>query len=145
MKKFILILLFVLIIPIAIIAKQKIYGNILFVEYVKNYDGDTITFNIDKVHPIIGFNIGIRLGGIDTPEIKGKCTKEKVIAKRVKLVVEKLLKNANNIHLRNVMRGKYFRIVSEVIFDGKDLAKVLIKKGLAIKYFGNKKVKNWCN
>jgi len=50
--------------------------------YVRNYDGDTITFNLPNLHPIIGKNIRVRLNGIDTPEIKGKCDKEKYDAEQ---------------------------------------------------------------
>ena len=42
------------------------------VEYVRNYDGDTITVNIPNTPPIIGIKMPIRISGIDTPEIKGK-------------------------------------------------------------------------
>ena len=31
------------------------------VKYVKNYDADTITFNIPNVHPLIGKSIGVRV------------------------------------------------------------------------------------
>ena len=42
------------------------------VRYVRNYDGDTITFDIDGLHSIVGKNISVRVLGIDTPEIRGK-------------------------------------------------------------------------
>jgi endonuclease YncB( thermonuclease family) len=41
-------------------------------------------------------------------------------------------------------RGKYFRIVAFVYIDGKSLGDELLKHGLAIKYEGKKKVKDWC-
>lgn len=49
------------------------------VKYLKNYDGDTTTFEIPNVHPLIGQNISVRVRGIDTPEIrtKDKCEKDK--------------------------------------------------------------------
>ena len=57
-------------------AKQS-FGDYEGAIYVRNYDGDTITFNLPNLHPIIGKKIRVRLNGIDTPEIKGKCDKEK--------------------------------------------------------------------
>jgi micrococcal nuclease len=45
--------------------------------YLQNYDGDTIRFNLPGYPPIVGKDIRVRVNGIDTPEIKGKCKKEK--------------------------------------------------------------------
>ncbi len=120
------------------------YGNLDNVKYVKNYDGDTITFNISYLHPIIGENISVRVNGIDTPEIKGRCEKEKIDARIVKTFVNSELKNAKTIDLVNINREKYFRILADVIYDGKNLKQELIKNGLAIEYNGGTKLKNWC-
>lgn len=116
------------------------------VKYVRNYDGDTITFNIQNVHPLLGNKISIRVNGIDTPELrtKNKCEKEKAL--KAKMVVQTILKPANRIDLVNIKRGKYFRIVADVIVDGKSISKILIKNKLAVKYDGGKKNKiDWCN
>ena len=40
-----------------------------------------MTVNIPGVHPLLGNEIGIRVRGIDTPEIRGKCEFEKRKAK----------------------------------------------------------------
>lgn len=114
-------------------------------QYIKNYDGDTITFNIPGVHALIGNHIKIRLKDIETAEIesKNKCEKQKAL--EAKKAVAKLLKKAKRIDLLNIDRGKYFRIVADVRFDGQDLSKILIKKKLAYLYDGKKKpVINWC-
>lgn len=120
------------------------YGNLDDVKYVKNYDGDTITFNISYLHPIIGESISVRVNGIDTPEIKGKCEKEKMDARIVKIFVSNELKNAKTINLVNINREKYFRILADVIYDGKNLKQELIKNGLAVEYNGGTKLKDWC-
>jgi len=99
------------------------------VEYVKNYDGDTITVNIQNVHPILGCNIPVRIRGIDTEEIKTHSKK----SKDAKLFVEKILKNAKSIDLIDVERGKYFRIVADVYVDGVQLGDALVNRGLAIR------------
>ena len=44
------------------------------------YDGDTFRADIRGLPDIIGKNIAIRILGIDTPEIKGKCEEEKIVA-----------------------------------------------------------------
>ena len=41
-------------------------------------------------------------------------------------------------------RGKYFRIVADVYGDGRNLTKLLIRSGHAVKYDGGKKSKDWC-
>ena len=46
------------------------YGDYQGAVYVRNYDGDTVTFNLPSLHPIIGEKISIRVNGIDTLEIK---------------------------------------------------------------------------
>ena len=116
------------------------------VEYVKNYDGDTITVNINGVHFLFGTSINVRVAGIDTPELrtKNKCEKEKAIIARD--LVKDLLVNASRIDLVNTGRGKYFRIVADVIIDGKlNLKDTLLQKGLAYEYDGGRKQKiNWC-
>ena len=90
-------------------------------------DGDTITFNLPGLHPIIDEKISIRVNGIDTPEIKGKCEKEKYDAKQAKVMVADILKDAELIVLKNMERGKYFRIAADVFVDGENLADMLIE------------------
>ena len=116
------------------------------VEYVKNYDGDTITVNIPNVHPLIGRSIKVRVKNIDTPEIKTNNACEKGKALTAQKEVEHLLQKARTIHLRNVSRGKYFRILADVTADGVSIGQYLLQKGLAAPYRGGKKQKiNWCN
>ncbi len=115
------------------------------VEYLRNYDSDTVTFNIPNVPKIIGKSIGVRVAHVDSPEIRGKLPCEKESARTAKKLVENLLKNAKRINLLNVARDKYFRILADVQYDGKDLKEVLLKNKLAYNYEGKTKEKiNWC-
>jgi micrococcal nuclease len=125
-------------------ASAKDFGDYKNAIYVRNYDGDTITFNLPGLHPIIGEKISIRVNGIDTPEIRGKCEKEKYDAKQAKEMVSDILKEAEQITLKNMERGKYFRIAADVIVDGENLADMLIEAGMAVRYDGGKKNKKWC-
>ena len=64
---------------------------------------------------------------------------------KAKYFVEKLLKSTKRIDLKNIKRGKYFRIVADVYIDGKSLSDAIIKSGYACKYDGGTKQKiNWC-
>ena len=101
-------------------AKQS-FGDYEGAIYVRNYDGDTITFNLPNLHPIIGKKIRVRLNGIDTPEIKGKCDKEKYDAEQAREMVADIRKDAEKITLKNMQRDNYFRIASDVIVDGESL------------------------
>ena len=115
-------------------------------EYLNNYDGDTITFNIPCVHPLLGSFMKVRLNGIDTAEIRGSRPCEKKIALYTKDFVASLLAPAHEIELTNFKRGKYFRIVGDVIFDGQNLSKVLLENHLAIPYDGGTKADyDWCS
>ncbi len=119
--------------------------NLRCVEYVRNYDGDTITFNIPDIHPLIGENINIRVNGVDTPEIQGNTDCEKEKALQAQKLIEDLLKSAKRIDLLNIQRGKYFRIVADVYVDNINLSNYLIKKGFSYPYDGGTKQKpNWC-
>jgi endonuclease YncB( thermonuclease family) len=116
------------------------------VDYVSNYDGDTIRFNIHDVHPLIGKNISVRVMGVDTPEKNGKLPCEKEKARIAQRFVENMLKNAKKIELRDIGKDKYFRVLAKVNVDGKDLGDLLIKNKLALPYGGGTKTRtNWCN
>lgn len=108
----------------------KSFGDYSNAIYVRNYDGDTITFDLPGLHPIIRDKISIRVNGIDTPEINGKCEKEKYDAQQAKEMVADILKDSEQINLRNMERGKYFRIAADVIVDGENLADLLVEAGV---------------
>lgn len=121
------------------------YESFENVEFVNNYDGDSITFNIPEAPAIVGKNMVIRLRGIDSPELrKNSCFAERAKALQAKKLVYSLLKDAQVIHLHRIGRGKYFRMIADVEFDGQDLATVLLQKDLAVKYSGGKKETDWC-
>ena len=142
MKKFAFLILAFLLLPSYSFAQS--FGDFEGAIYVHNYDGDTISFNLPNFHPIIGKKISIRVNGINTPELKGKCEKEKYDAKQAKEMVTDILKDAGQIVLKNMKRGKYFRIAADVIVDGEDLADMLIEAGMAVRYYGRKKIHRWC-
>ena len=142
MKKVVILILPLLLLPALSFSKD--YGDYQGAVYVSNYDGDTIKFDLPGLHPIIGNKINIRVNGIDTPEIRGKCEQEKYSAEQAREMVADILKDAEKIDLKNMGRGKYFRIVADVFVDGESLADILIETGMAIRYNGGKKTHNWC-
>ena len=120
------------------------YGSVKVSKVISVYDGDTFRVNIGSLPPIVGKNIPIRLEGVDTPEIQGKCQYEKDLAIKARDFVRSKLDNAKEIMLNNLQRGKYFRIVADVTVDGVSLEKELLENELAYKYSGGKK-SSWCN
>lgn len=113
--------------------------------FIRNFDGDSITFDIPEAPAIVGKNMVIRLRGIDTPELRSsKCQGEHNLALQAKNMVYSLLKNAKVINLHRTGRGKYFRILADVEFDGIDLASVLLEKKLAVQYSGGSRNHDWC-
>ena len=120
------------------------YGTIIVSRVISVYDGDTFRVDIDSLPPIVGINIPIRLNGVDTPEIRGKCKYEKDLAIKARDFVRNKLANAKEIKLNNLQRGKYFRVVANVIVDGVSLEQELLENELAYKYSGGKK-SSWCD
>ncbi|MDB9937986.1 thermonuclease family protein [Candidatus Thioglobus sp.] len=120
------------------------YGTVTVSRVISVYDGDTFRVDIDSLPPIVGKNIPIRLNGVDTPEIQGKCQYEKDLALKARNFVRSKLANAKVIKLTNLQRGKYFRVVADVMIDGDSLERELLENKLAYKYTGGKK-SSWCN
>ena len=119
------------------------FGSVLVSKVLSVYDGDTFRVDIDSLSPIVGKNIAIRLEGVDTPEIKGKCQYENDLAILARDFVRDKLFNAKEIKLNEIQRGKYFRVVAKVFIDGVSLEKELLENDLAYRYKGGKK-SSWC-
>jgi len=86
---------------------------------------------------------GCDLSGVDTPEIRGKCQYEKNLALEARDFVRAKLANAKEIKLTNLQRGKYFRVVANVVVDGVSLERELLDNKLAYECDGGKKL-SWC-
>ena len=142
MKK--LLLVFILFLGVLSAQAAPEYGTVIVSKVISVYDGDTFRVDIDSLPPIVGKNIPIRLNGVDTPEIQGKCQYEKDLALKARDFVRNKLANAKEIKLTNLQRGKYFRVVANVLLDGVSLEQELLENKLAYKYTGGKK-SSWCN
>jgi endonuclease YncB( thermonuclease family) len=120
------------------------YGTVIVSRVISVYDGDTFRVDIDSLPPVVGKNLPIRLNGVDTPEIRGKCKYEKDLALEARDFVRNKLANAKEIKLTKLQRGKYFRVVADVYVDGVSLEQELLENKLAYKYTGGKK-SSWCD
>jgi endonuclease YncB( thermonuclease family) len=108
------------------------------------HDGDTCTFTLPAVPPPFGNRIPIRLAGVDTPEIHGKCEREKFLARQAQSLTSRLLSEAKQIEFVDMRRDKYFRVLAGILADGRDVATALVEQRLAIPYGGGTKTANWC-
>ena len=115
------------------------YGNVTVNKIIHVYDGDTFRCDINGYNAILGKNIGIRISGVDTPEMRDK--NNRYLANKAKNFTRKKLMSAKIIELRNMRRGKYFRIVADVYVDDKNLGDLLIENHLANPYDGGTKAK----
>jgi len=77
--------------------------------------------------------------------MRAKCFSEKTKAKLARDYLRTILASGEVIELHNIERGKYFRIVANLIVDGVDIGKLMIQKQLAREYKGKSKQMGWCN
>jgi len=124
-------------------AKDKSFGSATVLEITSIYDGDTFRANIEGFPVVIGESMSIRINGIDTPELQGKCDKEKQLAMLAKQFTVERLRAAKSVVLKDIKRGKYFRLIADVYLDGVNLGDQLIKQGHAVSYIGKTK-QTWC-
>ena len=120
-------------------------------DVISVYDGDTIKVNAN-VWPGLTWRGSIRVRGVDTPEIRGKCEDEKARARAAKEFVQSTIaqfplsdKAYWVVTLHNVKLGKFAgRVVADVeLPDGTDLAALLIETGHARTYDGGAR-SGWC-
>ncbi|WP_430470621.1 thermonuclease family protein [Thalassospira lucentensis] len=108
------------------------------------YDGDTIYVAIPGLPGEIA-NMSVRVRGVDTPEIRGKCESEKHLAKQARDYARNRLKSAKSVEFCEPEWGRYGgRVVASVRIDGSPLDVELINNGLARAYDGKTKRQPWC-
>jgi endonuclease YncB( thermonuclease family) len=107
------------------------------------YDGDTFYVQIPGLPPELR-EVGIRIRGIDTPEIggKAKCSWERRRGAAARARLTELLRGS--IEYGDLAWDKYGgRIDATVTVSGMDVAAILIREGFARPYTGGKR-RGWC-
>jgi|TARA_A100000171_G_scaffold46029_1_gene50392 micrococcal nuclease len=104
-------------------------------------DGDTVDVILD-----LGFDIfhkcRVRLYGIDTPESRTRNLDEKARGKMAGSFLKKSVEEGEKVVIQTKLKdskGKYGRVLGEVVVDNKNINKLMIKKNLAVAYFGQSK------
>lgn len=108
------------------------------------YDGDTMYITEKSCPPVFCTHIGVRLNGIDTPEMHGACQLEKDKALKAKQYLANAIKQGSVVELRNTTREKYGRLLGDLYIDGQPIGDQMVANGLAVSYHGEKKVTDWC-
>ena len=108
------------------------------------YDGDTIYSRLDGVPSPLN-KVSIRIVGIDTPEIRGKCQLEKDLAQASRAILLKVISTNKVVIVKDVKWDKYGgRVLGRVFLeDGTDVRLAMINSGLARPYSGGFR-KDWC-
>ena len=104
-------------------------------------DGDTMDIDID-----LGFGVWlhkerVRIYGIDTPESRTRDKVEKKYGLMAKEFVKQFVKG-NSIILSTKeydAKGKFGRILGDIIVDRKSLSETMIQEHHAVPYFGQSK------
>jgi len=106
-------------------------------------DGDTIVVRA-KVWINQEIETAVRVAGVDTPELRSACAEEKRLARAARRYVEAVVMG-RWIALTEIHYGKFGgRVVGRVwTADGKDLAWLLIRRGLGRAYRGGARTP-WC-
>ena len=107
------------------------------------YDADTIYISMPGLTEELTA-ISVRVRGVDTPEIRGKCEDEQQKAREGRHFVLQLLGSATSVRFCSPKWGKYGgRVIADVFIDGENLAELLISKGLGRAYAGGRR-QGWC-
>lgn len=104
-------------------------------------DGDTVDVDIDLGFDMILSKQRIRLYGIDTPESRTRDKEEKFYGKLSAKFLKEQCKNSSEIFLKTYLdkKGKFGRILGELIVEGVNINKMMIEKYMAVEYHGQSK------
>ncbi len=109
------------------------------------YDGDTLWILVPELPGPLR-RMSVRVLGVDTPEIRGKCEAEKRKAADARAFVLRVFQGAATVTLDVIGWDKYGgRVDAHVLTpDGRDLATLLIERGLGRPYDGGRRA-GWCD
>ena len=128
--------------PATLSARERLPGPIE-ADVVRVHDGDTLQV---RARIWLGqvINTKVRLAGVDTPELRGRCDREQRMAEAARDFVQRKL-NDPRVTLHDIRYGKYAgRVLARVVTrHGEDLGAALIAAGLARPYRGRRRG-SWC-
>jgi micrococcal nuclease len=121
-------------------AWRTVAGPVL-ARIVRVIDGDTLLVD---AHPWPGHavRVSVRLRGIDTPERRSRCSRDRLAADSARSELERLVAGYSTVELINVSGGKYYgRVLADLKAGKRDVSAAMLESGLATPYQGGKRTK----
>jgi len=126
-----------------------VHADKFTVKYRSCYDGDTCRIDFIKnitenyiVHKFFADDVRIRVLGIDTPEIRGKCSKERRLAIKARDYLNYTLKQANSIIVDISKRDSFGRYLAVLYVDDININNLMLARGYA--RVEKKGYHDWC-
>jgi len=104
-------------------------------------DGDTVDVVLDLGFDIL-YKCRVRLYGIDTPESRTRNKDEKARGKMATAFLEDAINNGKQVVIQTKLkdsRGKFGRVLGDVVVDGININQSMIDNYHAAAYFGQSK------
>ena len=104
-------------------------------------DGDTIDVVLNLGFDIL-YKSRVRLYGIDTPESRTRNLDEKARGKMAGAFLKDAIEKGEKVIIQTKLkdsRGKFGRVLGNVIVDGININQTMIENFLAVAYFGQSK------
>jgi len=114
------------------------------VTFHRCYHAHSCFVSIPNLPNIFGDVILVRIAGIETPEILGKCAKEKELAVKARNFINTVLENAREIELYDLERGEHFNLIARIMANGENVSKLLLDQKFALPTTDKAEKPNWC-
>ena len=104
-------------------------------------DGDTCDVVLDLGFDIL-YRCRVRLYGIDTPESRTRDKDEKVRGKLASAFLQEAIDSGDKVVIETKLKdskGKFGRVLGNVMVDGVNINQMMIDNHLAVAYFGQSK------
>jgi len=123
-------------------AAEEISGPVT-ADVIRVIDGDTLALRA-RIWIGLDLVVSARIRGIDTPELRGKCDREKALAEAARAHLATVVAEGK-LRLRRIENDKYAgRVLADIVTDGGvDLREAMLESGLARPYEGGGR-DPWC-
>ncbi|WP_246727835.1 thermonuclease family protein [Chelativorans sp. Marseille-P2723] len=103
-------------------------------------DGDTFVAEA-RVWPGQTITVSVRIRGVDAPELRSRCAREKAAGAKARAELEQMIGGAT-VRIYNVSGDKYFgRVLADVVTAEDDaVADHLLERALARPYSGGRRI-----
>jgi endonuclease YncB( thermonuclease family) len=117
---------------------EVIVGAVVYTAtFLGCYDGDTCTIKFDNAPEIIAEQ-RLRFSGFDTPEMRGECQEERMMATIAQQVTTSYMRQVGVVYATGE-RGKYGRL----LVSAPELRDHFLEHGYARDYAGGERL-SWC-